>query len=57
MNVLERSAPQLPENARSAKNPCEGTAMDLADLISLEYTAIRVAHVREVRVSNFGVTP
>ena len=33
MNVLERSAPQLPENARSAKNPCEGTAMDLADLI------------------------
>jgi 2C-methyl-D-erythritol 2,4-cyclodiphosphate synthase len=33
MNILERSAPQLPENARSAKNPCEGTAMDLADLI------------------------
>ena len=33
MNVLERSAPQLPENVRSAKNPCEGTAMDLADLI------------------------
>jgi two-component system KDP operon response regulator KdpE len=33
MNVLERSAPQLPENARSAKNPCEDTAMDLADLI------------------------
>ena len=36
MNVLERSARHLPENARSAKSPCEGTAMDLADLIELD---------------------
>ena len=33
MNVPERSAPHLPEKARSAKSPCEGKAMDLADLI------------------------
>jgi hypothetical protein len=33
MNVPDWSAPQLPEKARSAKNPCEGKAMDLADLI------------------------
>src|SRR3984893_8703658 len=33
MNVRVRSAPHLPEHMRSAKNPCEGTAMDLADLI------------------------
>jgi hypothetical protein len=33
MNVLERSAPHLPEKARSAKSPCEGKAMDLAELI------------------------
>ena len=31
MNVLVRSAPHLVEHMRSA--PCEGTAMDLADLI------------------------
>ena len=33
MIIQRRSAPHLPENARSAKSPCEGTAMDLADLI------------------------
>ena len=33
MNFLERSAPHLPENAKSARNPCEGTAMDFASLI------------------------
>ena len=33
MNVPERSAPHLSEHAQSAKSPCEGTAMDLADLI------------------------
>ena len=34
MNVPERSAPHLPEKARSAKSPCAGKAMDLADLIA-----------------------
>jgi nitrogen PTS system EIIA component len=33
MNVQKRSAPHLPEHMRSAKGPCKGTAMDLADLI------------------------
>jgi nitrogen PTS system EIIA component len=33
MTFQKRSAPYLPEHARSAKSPCEGTAMDLADLI------------------------
>src|ERR1700737_4264944 len=31
--TLVRSAPHLVEQARSPKSPCEGTAMDLADLI------------------------
>jgi nitrogen PTS system EIIA component len=33
MNFQKQSAPYLPEHAGSAKSPCEGTAMDLADLI------------------------
>src|ERR1700730_9834708 len=33
MNVLVWPAPHFVEQARSAKSPCEGTAMDLADLI------------------------
>ncbi len=33
MIILRRSAPHLPENAQSAKSPCEGIVMDLADLI------------------------
>ena len=33
MNVQKRSAPHLPEQMQLAKSPCEGKAMDLADLI------------------------
>ena len=33
MNFQKQSAPYLPEHAGSAKSSCEGTAMDLADLI------------------------
>jgi nitrogen PTS system EIIA component len=34
MNVQKRSVPYLPEHARSDKSPCEGIAMNLADLIA-----------------------
>ncbi len=33
MIIKRRSAPHLPENAQSAKSPCDGIAIDLADLI------------------------
>ena len=46
MNVPERSASHLPEKAPSAKSPCEGKAMDLADLIEPD----RVVHA--ARASN-----
>ena len=46
MNVLVRSAPHLVEQARSAKSPCEGTAMDLADFIEPDQV------VYAARVSN-----
>jgi PTS system nitrogen regulatory IIA component len=48
MNFQKQSAPYLPEHAGSAKSPCKGTAMDLADLIEPVVFAARASNKQQL---------